>query len=85
MLKMPKMGIIGMLGSMFPTDERKAALAIGSLSCTLPAFLVVVGSSLASEGFADSLAQFVWYALGMGSILVAVTIGAALFRGAVDR
>jgi cytochrome c biogenesis protein CcdA len=61
------------------------AYAICSLSCTLPVFLVVVGSSLAGEGFLYGLSQFVSYALGMGSILVAVTIGAALFRGAVAR
>jgi cytochrome c biogenesis protein CcdA len=61
------------------------AYAIGSLSCTLPIFLVVVGSSLASQGFAGALVQFVGYALGMGSILIAVTIGAALFRGTVAK
>ncbi len=59
--------------------------AIGSLSCTLPIFLVVVGGSLASQGLVGSLSQFIGYALGMGSILVAVTIGAALFQGTVAR
>ena len=57
--------------------------AVASLSCTLPIFLVVVGSALASEGFVDSFAQFISYALGMGSILIMVTVGAALFKGAV--
>lgn len=61
------------------------AYAIGSLSCTLPIFLVVVGSSLASQGLANSFVQFVGYALGMGSVLIAVTIGAALFRGTVAK
>jgi cytochrome c-type biogenesis protein len=61
------------------------AYAIGSLSCTLPIFLVVVGGSLASQDVATSFGQFVSYALGMGAILVAVTIGSALFRGAVAR
>lgn len=61
------------------------AYAVASLSCTLPIFLVVVGSSLASQGLADSLVQFVGYALGMGSILIAVTIGAAFFRGNVAK
>lgn len=61
------------------------AYAIGSLSCTLPIFLLVVGGALASTGPAGSLGQFVSYALGMGTVLVAVTIGAALFRGAVAR
>ncbi len=61
------------------------AYAVGSLSCTLPIFLLVVGTSLASRGLTDAFAQFISYALGMGSILVAVTIGAALFRGSVAR
>lgn len=59
--------------------------AIGSLSCTLPIFLVVVGSSLASQGILASFSQFIGYALGMGSILIAVTLGAALFQGTVAR
>jgi cytochrome c biogenesis protein CcdA len=59
--------------------------AIGSLSCTLPIFLVVVGSSLTGQGLLGSLSQFVGYALGMGTILVAVTLGAALFQGTVAR
>jgi cytochrome c biogenesis protein CcdA len=61
------------------------AYATGSLSCTLPIFLVVVGSSLASQGLADSFVQFIGYGLGMGTTLIAVTIGAALFRGTVSR
>jgi cytochrome c-type biogenesis protein len=59
--------------------------AIGSLSCTLPIFLVVVGSSLASQGLLVSFSQFIGYALGMGTTLVAVTIGATLFQGVVAR
>jgi cytochrome c biogenesis protein CcdA len=59
--------------------------AVGSLSCTLPVFLVVVGSALATQGFAASFTQFIGYALGMGAILVAVTLGTALFRGTVAR
>ncbi len=62
------------------------AYATGSLSCTLPIFLVVVGTALAGQqGALHALSQFIGYALGMGTVLVAVTIGAALFRGAVAR
>ncbi len=57
--------------------------AVCSLSCTLPIFLVVVGSALATKGFTASIGQFVSYSLGMGMILVLVTIGAAVFKGAV--
>ncbi len=55
------------------------------VGCTLPIFLLVVGSSPASQGATGSVVQFLSYASGMGFILVAVTIGAALFRGAVAR
>lgn len=61
------------------------AYAVGSLSCTLPVFLLVVGGAIALDGLASSVGQFISYALGMGSVLVAVTIGAALFRNAVAR
>lgn len=58
------------------------AYAVGSLSCTLPIFLVVVGGSLASEGLLFSFGQFLGYALGMGTIIFVVSVGAALFRRA---
>jgi len=61
------------------------AYAVGSLSCTLPIFLVVVGTSLTGGGVASSFGQFVGYALGMGTIIFLVTIGAALFRRAMGR
>lgn len=57
--------------------------AISSLCCTLPIFLVVVGSSLATRGILISFGQFIGYAMGMGAILVTITIGTALFRGTV--
>jgi hypothetical protein len=46
---------------------------------------VVVGTTLATGGLAASFANFIGYALGMGSILIAVTVGAVLFRGGVAR
>jgi cytochrome c biogenesis protein CcdA len=58
--------------------------AIGSLSCTLPIFLVVVGSALGGGDAAASFGQFLGYALGMGVVILAVTLGTALFRKAVS-
>ena len=52
-----------------------------SLSCTLPIFLIVVGTSLAVSDVLTSLGQFVVYALGMGVVIMALTIGMALFKG----
>ncbi len=59
--------------------------AVASLCCTLPIFLVVVGSSLAAGSWLTSLGQFVGYGLGMGAVLVGVTVGTALFKGSVAR
>jgi len=61
------------------------AYALGSLSCTLPIFLVVVGTSLTAGGLASSFMQFIGYALGMAAIILLVTIGSALFRRAMTR
>ncbi len=61
------------------------AYAVGSLGCTLPVFLVVVGTASGSRTLLQAAGQFVGYSLGMGLVLVAVTAGAALARGAVAR
>ncbi|MBN1582338.1 MAG: cytochrome c biogenesis protein CcdA [Anaerolineae bacterium] len=59
--------------------------AVGSLSCTLPVFLVVVGSALSSQDLSSSLGQFLGYALGMASVFIVVTVGVALVRDAMTR
>jgi cytochrome c biogenesis protein CcdA len=61
------------------------AYAVGSLSCTLPIFLLVAGNALSAGSLAASLAQFVSFGLGMGIMLIVVTIGAAFFHDAVSH
>ena len=56
---------------------------MASLSCTLPIFLSVIGTSFAAEELVHSFAQFVIYALGMGTVILALTISMAVFRGAM--
>lgn len=58
---------------------------IASLSCTLPIFLTVIGSTLTIEGFFTSAAQFALYGLGMGALISLLTLGIALFREAFIR
>ena len=53
-----------------------------SLSCTLPIFLAVIGTTFAVSSIGTSLGQFVLYALGMGVVIMALTLGMALFKGA---
>ena len=59
--------------------------AVASLSCTLPVFLVVIGSALAASGVVGAFALFVAYALGMGAVLGAVALATALAKEIVVR
>jgi cytochrome c biogenesis protein CcdA len=52
-----------------------------SLSCTLPIFLSVIGTTLAASGLITAAGQFLLYALGMGLVIIGLTIGMAVFRG----
>ena len=53
-----------------------------SLSCTLPIFLSVIGTSFAVSSIGTSLGQFILYACGMGVVIMGLTLGMALFKGA---
>ncbi len=61
------------------------AYGVASLACTLPVFLVVVAGALAAAGPVQTMAQFISYATGMGTMLTIVVLGAAFFRGLVTR
>ncbi len=54
---------------------------MASLGCTLPIFLVVVGSAIKSQGFSNGLFQFFSYALGMGAVLTSLALSLAVFKG----
>ena len=56
---------------------------IASLSCTLPIFLTVVGTSLVISDLPSALGQLTLYGLGMGLVITSLTVGMALFRGAM--
>lgn len=59
------------------------AYALASLSCTLPLFFVAVGNAFVTEGVLSGFLQFVAYGVGMGIVITALTLSAALFKGAV--
>jgi cytochrome c biogenesis protein CcdA len=61
------------------------AYGAASLGCTLPIFLIVVGQALAAEGLVAALGQFVAYALGMGFVLLVVSLATALVEDAMLR
>jgi cytochrome c biogenesis protein CcdA len=59
------------------------AFAVASLSCTVGPFLAVTGIALSGAGFGQSVVTFVAYAVGMGLVVAALAIAAALARTAV--
>jgi cytochrome c-type biogenesis protein len=62
------------------------AYGVASLSCTLPVFLVVVGSGISAGGFLAGAGQFFGYGLGMASVFMGLTLALAFFKqGVVAR
>lgn len=59
------------------------AYGLASLSCTLPVFLAVMGSSLTAGSLLSAAGQFAGYGLGMTSVIVVLTLALALFKGGV--
>ncbi|MDP6666374.1 MAG: cytochrome c biogenesis protein CcdA [Dehalococcoidia bacterium] len=57
--------------------------AVASLSCTLPIFLSVIGISIRGTGIVEATGQFLAYALGMTFVITILTIGIAVFKGAL--
>ncbi|MGH2383358.1 MAG: cytochrome c biogenesis CcdA family protein [Candidatus Limnocylindria bacterium] len=62
-----------------------AAYAVCSMGCTLPVFLAVIGASLATAGPFEAATVFGAYALGMVTMLMALSLGAALLRDGLSR
>ena len=56
---------------------------VASLSCVLPIFLVVVVTTITVSGTLAAVGQFILYALGMGLVIMFLTIGIALFKGTI--
>lgn len=59
--------------------------AVISLSCTIGLFISVISGSFARQGFADGVANFVAYAVGMGSVITFLTISLAMARTNLAR
>lgn len=59
------------------------AFGATSLSCTLPIFLAVMGGSLTAGDFVQGTVQFLSYILGMGAVLLVLTLGMAFVKEGV--
>ena len=59
--------------------------ATASLSCTLPIFIALISSSLATGNFIDAAGQFLVYALGMAFVITVLTLSLALAQNQVSQ
>lgn len=60
------------------------AYGVASLGCTLPIFLTLVGASLGSAG-TSSIVVFAAYGVGMATVLMALSVAAALLKRGLAR
>ena len=56
-----------------------------SLSCTLPIFIAVVGIGSAAGSLLQVVGNFFLYAFGMSLVIMVMTLGMAIFKGAMVR
>lgn len=61
-----------------------ATFAVASLSCTIGPFLAVTGVAL-TQSTAQGVVTYVAYALGMGTIILAISVPAAVAHSSVAR
>ncbi len=79
-LAIPKLGRGGRDGSVVSMFLFGISYAIVSLSCTIGPFLAVTSSTFSSGNVASGVGVFIAYALGMGAVVTALTVGVALAR-----
>ena len=61
------------------------AYGLASLTCTLPIFLAVIGSVFTDGQIFQAIGQFVSYSLGMGLVIISLTISLAFFKGVLVK
>lgn len=61
------------------------AYGLASLACTLPIFLAIVGVVFVNGEILQGIGQFVAFSLGMGLIIIALTVSLAFFKGAMVK
>lgn len=57
--------------------------AVVSLGCTIGLFVAGVSSIFTSGGFVDGVAVFITYALGMGAVIMTLTVGLAMAKTSI--
>jgi len=59
--------------------------AVVSLSCTIGIFIAGISNTFTTQSFADGVANFVAYAVGMGAVITFLTISLAMAKSNIAR
>ncbi|CAB4836798.1 MAG: cytochrome c biogenesis protein CcdA [Actinobacteria bacterium] len=70
------------LGSMFVFG---VSYAVASLGCTISPFLAVTATTFRQQSFLSGVATFVMYGMGMGVVVISLTVYTALARNGLVR
>ncbi len=78
--RLEKGGDSGEMKSMFLFG---VSYAVVSLGCTLPLFIANVTNVFTADGYFDGVLVFIAYAVGMGAVIMTLTIGLAMARTSI--
>jgi len=84
-LRIPKVARAGEGRELWSIFVFGASYAVASLGCTIGPFVVAVAPTFRENNFASGVTSFVLYGLGMGTIVVFLTIATALAKTSLLR
>lgn len=82
-LSTPRLERGGDSGEMWSMFVFGVSYAIVSLGCTVGLFIAGVSNVFTSDGFIDGVSVFIAYGLGMGAVIMTLTLGVAMARTSV--
>ena len=82
-LSTPRLERGGDSGEMWSMFVFGVSYAIVSLGCTVGLFIAGVSNVFTSDGFIDGVSVFIAYGLGMGAVIMTLTLGVVMARTSV--
>lgn len=79
-LQLPRLSPGGLTATHLSFYAFGVVYALAAIACVLPVFLMIVFTALSAGGFLGGVLVFLMYALGMGTMMIMVSVAAALSR-----
>ncbi len=84
-LRLPKMNKGGGSRDLPSVFMFGVSYAVVSLSCTVGIFIAGVSNTFTTQSYADGVANFIAYAVGMGAVITFLTISLAMAKSGIAR